>query len=70
MNAEDLGGDDSGDGEAVEDVYERLPGLDVTPSFAFVVKAVYCVVYRDSWRAVPDRDKSKNSVPRVTLAHS
>ena len=40
MNAEDLGRDDSSDGEAVEHVDERLPRLEITPSFAFIVEAV------------------------------
>lgn len=40
MYAEDLRRYDSCNGEAVEDVDERLPCLQVTPSFAFVVKAV------------------------------
>ena len=40
MNAEYFRRNDSGNGETVEDVDERLPRLDVTPSLAFVVKSV------------------------------
>jgi hypothetical protein len=42
MNAEDLGCDDGGDGEAVEDVDEGLPNLDVAATFALVVEAIDC----------------------------
>jgi hypothetical protein len=31
---------DSSDRQAVEDVDERLPSLDITSSFAFIVEAV------------------------------
>lgn len=41
MHTEDLGGDDGGDGEGVENVDESLPGLDVGAPFALVVEAVY-----------------------------
>lgn len=41
VDAEDLGGDDGGDGEAVEYVDERLPDLDVAPSLALVVESIH-----------------------------
>lgn len=41
MYAEYLGGDDGSNWETVKYVDKRLPYLDVTPSFAFVVKAIY-----------------------------
>ena len=40
MDAEYLRRDDGRDRETVEDVYEGLPNLDATSSFAFVIKAV------------------------------
>ena len=40
MYAENLGGDDGSNGKAIEDVYEGLPGLDVTATFAFIIKTV------------------------------
>lgn len=42
VHTEDLGRDDGCDGEGVEDVDERLPGLDVGSAFAFVVETVDC----------------------------
>ena len=42
MDTEDLGSDNSGDWEAVEHVNKCLPCLDITPSLAFVIKAVHC----------------------------
>lgn len=41
MYAKDLGGNDGGNGEAIEHVNEGLPRLDVAPSLAFVVEAVH-----------------------------
>jgi len=41
--AEDLLGNDGGDGHAVEAVGERLPYFDVVASFALVVEAVQLV---------------------------
>jgi len=41
MNAEYLRRHYSCDGEAVEYIDEGLPRLDITPSLAFVVKAIY-----------------------------
>jgi hypothetical protein len=46
VDAEDLRRDDGRDGEAVEDVDERLPRLDITASLAFVIEAVYCLMFR------------------------
>ena len=43
MYAEDLRRDNGSDREAVENVYEGLPRLDITPSLALVIKPVYCV---------------------------
>lgn len=40
MHAENLGSHNGCDGEAVEDVNESFPSLDVTPSFTFVVKTI------------------------------
>ena len=40
MDAEDLLVHDRGEGEAVEDVAEHAPQLDVVPALALVVKAV------------------------------
>ena len=40
MDAEYFRRNDGRDGETVEDVDERLPGLDVTPSLALIVKSV------------------------------
>lgn len=42
MYAKDLARDDARDGERVEDVDKRLPGLDVRSAFAFVVESVHC----------------------------
>lgn len=42
MYAEDLGRNDSGDWEAVENVDECLPCLYITPSLALVIKSVHC----------------------------
>lgn len=44
MNAEYLGRDNCSNGQAVEDVNEGLPGLDVTPSFALVIETVHCMM--------------------------
>lgn len=41
MNAKYFGGNDSGNGEAVENVNESFPCLDVTSSFTFIVKAIH-----------------------------
>ena len=41
MYTEDLGGNDSGNGQTVEHVNEGLPRLDIAPSLAFVVEAVH-----------------------------
>ena len=41
MDAENLGRDDSSNWEAVEDINESLPSLDITTPFAFVVKAIH-----------------------------
>ena len=38
---EDLRRDDGRDGQAVEDVDERLPRLDVTAALALVVEAIH-----------------------------
>ena len=43
MTAEDLFVDDSGHGQAVETICERLPQFDVVASLAFVVEAVDAV---------------------------
>ena len=40
MNTKYFGRDDRCDGEAVENVDERFPCLDIAPSFAFIVEAV------------------------------
>ena len=40
MHAEDLRRDDGSNGQAIEDIDEGFPCLQVTPSFAFVVEAV------------------------------
>ena len=45
MYAEDFRRDDGGNGKTVEDVYECLPRLDITPPFALVVKPVHCRTY-------------------------
>lgn len=41
MNTEYLGGNNSSNRKAVENVDEGLPRLDVTPSFTFIVEPVY-----------------------------
>lgn len=41
MYAEYLGGDNSCNGQAIEDVYECFPCLYVTSSFALVIEAVH-----------------------------
>lgn len=41
MYAKYLGGDDSCNGQAIEDVYECFPCLYVTSSFALVIEAVH-----------------------------
>ena len=40
MYTEYLGCHNSGDGQAVKDIDERLPRFDVTPSFALVVEPI------------------------------
>ena len=40
MYTEDLRRNNSSNRQAIEDIDKRLPGLQVTPSFAFVVEAV------------------------------
>ena len=40
MYAEDFGCNNGGNWKAVENVYESLPGLDVTAAFAFIIKTV------------------------------
>jgi len=40
MYTEDFGGYNSGNREAIKDIDKRLPRLDITAPFAFVVKAV------------------------------
>jgi hypothetical protein len=42
MNAEYFRCNNRCNRQAVEDVYECLPNLDTTSSFAFVIKAVDC----------------------------
>jgi hypothetical protein len=42
VNAEYFGCNNGCDRQAVEDVYECLPNLDTTSSFAFVIKAINC----------------------------
>ena len=57
VEGKDLLGDDGGDGEAVEDVDERLPDFDVAPSLALVVEAVYFVSIVDGKGQLPfDRE--------------
>jgi hypothetical protein len=46
VDAKDLGGYYSGDGEAVEDVDKGLPDLDAAPPFALVVEAIHCAQVR------------------------
>lgn len=41
MNTEYLGGNNSSNRKAVENVDESLPRLDVTPPFTFIVEPVY-----------------------------
>ena len=43
MHAKDLRRDYGSDRKAVEDVYECLPRLDITPPLALIIKPVYCV---------------------------
>jgi hypothetical protein len=40
VDTEDLARDDGCDGEGIEDVNERLPGLDVCTPFTFIVESV------------------------------
>ena len=42
MYTEYLGCHNSCDGQAVEDIDERLPRFDITPSFALVVESINC----------------------------
>ena len=41
MNAKYFGGNDSGNGEAVENVDKGFPGLDITSSFTFIVETIH-----------------------------
>lgn len=64
MHAEDLRRNNCSNREAIEHVDKRLPHLDVTPSFAFVIESVYykhsvCRAAIGAW-----------SLPLVTFAHS
>ena len=41
MYAEDLRRHNSSNGETVEDIYKRLPRLDITPPLAFIIEPIY-----------------------------
>jgi hypothetical protein len=43
MDTKYLGRDDGGDREAIKDIDEGFPRLDITSSLAFVIKPIYCV---------------------------
>lgn len=45
MHAKDLRRNYSGNRKAVEDVYECLPRLDITPPLALIIKPVDCKTY-------------------------
>ena len=64
MDAEDFGGDDGGDGEAVEDVDECFPDFDVASSFAFVVESVHCNHRASQYFATGTRRRSSRSKAR------
>lgn len=73
MNAEDLGGDNSCYGEAVEHVDERFPDFNVAAPFAFVVESIDCravsgmrVRAQCSWKS-EDQEIRQLDLTRMTM---